>query len=378
MSQLPNTRRLARSLVRPLVRALHAYVPGEQPKIRALIKLNTNENPYPPSPKVIAAVKRAVDGRLRLYPNPAADRLRRKLSRLHGCAVENLVVGNGSDELLEMAVRAFVEPKAVSVSGASAAHRSTVQYFTPSYSLYPVLSDIHGAAGNPVALRPDFSLPSVAELRRGGRWNFRAALTFITTPNAPTGRGYVTEELEALCRAQRGVVVLDETYVDFAEEHALALALRHPHVIVARTFSKAYSLCFQRVGYAIGSPDLIDALHKIRDSYNVNGLGQVAAEATLDDLGYYRRNFQRVKATRQRVAQELIRLGFEVCPSQTNFLFVRPPRFAARTWLERLRARRILVRWFSHPKVRDRLRISIGAEAEMDVLLRAVKAMLRR
>jgi histidinol-phosphate aminotransferase len=367
-------------LVRPLVRRLHAYVPGEQPKIRGLIKLNTNENAYPPSPRVLATVKRAVDGRLRLYPNPTADGLREKLAKLHGCGMENLIVGNGSDELLEMAVRAFVEPAEGGRERSRSrtrASRSVAQYFTPSYSLYPVLAEMHGARCNAVPLRPDFGLPSVTELRRGGQWDFRAALTFITTPNAPAGRGYSTAELEALCRAQRGVVVLDETYVDFADDHAMTLALQHPHVIVSRTFSKAYSLCFQRVGYCVGHPALIEALHKIRDSYNVNGLGQVAAEATLDDLGYYQRNFRRVVATRERVAAALAQLGFEVLPSQANFLFVRPPRFPAQQWLARLRDRKVLVRWFASPEVRDFLRVSIGTDAEMDVLLEAVRAILR-
>ena len=361
-------------LVRPLVRKLQPYVPGEQPRIKGLIKLNTNENPYPPAPAVLEATREAVDARLRLYPNPTCEGLRERLARLHGCKQENIIVGNGSDELLALATRAFVEPIA-GVKG-SQPYRSTVQYFTPSYSLYPVLAGMHGAAGNAVPLRPDFGLPSVAELRRRQQWDFGAALTFVTTPNAPTGRGYPIAELEALCRAQRGVVVLDETYVDFADGDALALALKHPHVIVSRTFSKAYSLCFQRVGYFVGHAALIEALHRIRDSYNVNGLGQVAAEATLDDLGYYRRNFQRVIATRERVAAGLTRLGFEVRPSQTNFLFVRPPRFSAEQWLGRLRERKVLVRWFASADVRDFLRVSIGTGAEMDALLRAVRAVL--
>src|SRR5574342_185436 len=188
------------AVIRPLVHGLHAYVPGEQPKIKGLIKLNTNENPYPPSPKVLRAIRAAVDGRLRLYPNPTSQPLREKLARLHRCSPENIIVGNGSDELLALAV-----------------------------------------------------------LTCSKAWDFHAALTFITTPNAPSGRAMATSELEALCRASRGVVVLDEAYVDFAEENALGLALRYPHVLAARTFSKAYSLCFQRVGYFVGHRDLIAA-----------------------------------------------------------------------------------------------------------------------
>jgi histidinol-phosphate aminotransferase len=365
-------------LVRPLVQALHAYVPGEQPKIKGLIKLNTNENPYPPSPRVLAAVKAAVDGRLRLYPNPTAQHLREKLAKYHGCRAENILVGNGSDEVLALAVRAFVEPCQNSVfkfRNAKAA-RSVVQYFTPSYSLYPVLADIHGGARNPVNLDPDFSLPNLGELRRGRAWDFDAALTLITTPNAPGGRGYATADLEKLCREQRGVVVLDEAYVDFARENALALALKFPHVLVARTFSKAFSLCFQRVGYFVGHPELIAALDKIRDSYNVNGLGQVAAEATLDDLPYYRANFGKIIATRDWLSRALTDLGFRVLPSETNFILVRPPQLAAREWLEKLRERKILVRWFSAPEVKDYLRITIGTQAEAAALVKAVRSIL--
>jgi histidinol-phosphate aminotransferase len=225
-------------------------------------------------------------------------------------------------------------------------------------------------------LHEDFSLPGVGELRRGRRWDFRAALTFITTPNAPSGRGYSTAELEALCRAQKGVVVLDETYVDFAPENAMNLALQHPHVLVARTFSKAYSLCFQRVGYFVGATELIGALHKIRDSYNVNGLGQIAAEATLSDLPYYRANFKRIIATRERVIRELSGLGFAVFPSQTNFILVRPPGRPAQDWLEALRARKVLVRWFAHEPVKAYLRISIGTDAEAEALIRSARAIL--
>ena len=357
-------------LVRQLVRRLHAYVPGEQPRVRGLIKLNTNENPYPPSPRVRKAIRAAVDDRLRLYPNPSAQEVRERLARLHGCDPAQVIVGNGSDELLALAVRAFVEPARQGGDGGS---REVVQYFHPSYSLYPVLADTHGARRNQVPLGPDFALPDPTALRRGGRWDFRAALTFVTTPNAPSGRGYATADLDLLCGRQRGVVVLDEAYVDFADEHAMELALRHPHVLVSRTFSKAYSLCFQRVGYFVGHPELIAALHKVRDSYNVNGLGQVAAAATLDDLPYYRRNFDRVRATRARVARELTGLGWAVRPSQANFLLVRPPGPPAREWLGRLREKHILVRWFDQPGIDDCLRITIGSDREMTVFLQAVR-----
>jgi len=376
----------SKSFIRPLVRKLHPYVYGEQPKIKGLIKLNTNENPYPPSPKVLAAIRAAADGRLRLYPNPTAQALREKLAKLHGCDADNIIVGNGSDELLALATRAFVEPVAAEVtrrtgylSNVSASSRrrlQTVQYFMPSYSLYPVLADIHGAQKCPVPLKPDFTLPSLADLKHDRAWKFDAALTYVTTPNAPSGRGYSTKELELLCCAQKGVVVFDEAYVDFAAENALKLALKYPHVIVARTFSKAYSLCFQRVGYFVGHPELIAALHKIRDSYNVNGLGQVAAAATLGDLAYYRANFKKIIASREWLSCELTKLGFRVFPSQTNFILVQPPCFVAQEWLRRLRAQKILVRWFNFPQVNHYLRITIGTPAEVRALAGAARKIL--
>jgi histidinol-phosphate aminotransferase len=352
---------------------MHAYVPGEQPKVKGLVKLNTNENPYPPSPKVLKAIRAAVDGRLRLYPNPTAQPLREALARLHRCAPSHIFVGNGSDECLALAVRAFVEP-ADSHRGRGA--RSLVQYFTPSYSLYPVLADAHGARTNPVPLAPGFALPGVHTLKGTGGWRFDAALTFVTTPNAPSGRGYSTIELDALCHAQRGVTVLDEAYVDFADEHALPLAFAHPHVLVARTFSKAYSLCFQRIGYFVGHPELIAALDTIRDSYNVNGLGQIGAEATLANLPYYRANFRKIIRTRTALTRTLTDLGFEVLPSQANFILAKPPGLPAETWMQRLRDLKVLVRWFSAPAVRDYLRITIGTDRDAAVLVRAVRTIL--
>jgi len=367
------------SLVRPLIRRLTPYVPGEQPKIPGLIKLNTNENPYPPSPKVLEAVRAAANGRLRLYPNPTAEPLREKLAALHGVKADNIIVGNGSDELLAMASRAFVEPASPKVKGRVAggiSSKSKIQFFTPSYSLYPVLAAIHGASSNPAPLPRDFSLPQVDELRREQIWDFRAALTYVTTPNAPTGRGYLKRELEALCAAQCGVVVLDEAYADFGSESAVELAGKLPQVIVARTFSKGYSLCAQRIGYFVGDPVLIEALHKIRDSYNVNALGQAAALATLEDLPYYHGNFRRIIASRGLLSAELSSLGFDVLPSATNFIFTKPPRFHAKVWLEKLRQRKILVRWFDQKRTRDFLRITIGSEEEVAALIVAAKSVL--
>jgi histidinol-phosphate aminotransferase len=312
---------------------------------------------------------------LRRYPNPTSQPLREALADYHECEPSNIFVGNGSDEVLALAVRAFVEPAQGLAERPDST--ATVQYFTPSYSLYPVLAETHGARTNAVPLNRDFGIPSLAALRRGKQWDFKAALTLITTPNAPSGRGYRTAELEEICATQTGVTVLDEAYADFARENALKLALKYPHVLVARTFSKAYSLCFLRVGYCVGNPELIRALDKIRDSYNVNGMAQAAGVATLAALPYYQKNLREIIATRERLSTELAALGFNVLPSQANFILCRPPGVSAEKWLELLRERKILVRWFKAPEVRDHLRITIGSEKEADALLKAASAIVR-
>ncbi len=363
-------------LIRPLVRKLHGYVPGEQPTDRGLIKLNTNENPAPPSPKVIRAIRSAADERLRLYPDPAAQPLREALGKHHGCKPENIIVGNGSDELLALATRAFAEPRQAGATTRQQIAKQTIQYFTPSYSLYPILADIHGARRNEVKLPASFELPTNEVLQKSN-WNFSAALSYITTPNAPSGRGYATSALAKICAAQSGVTILDEAYVDFADENALRLPKRFPHVIVSRTFSKAYSLCFQRIGYFVGHPVLIGALDRIRDSYNVNGLGQVAALATLSDIGHYRKQFERIVELRAKTTESLEALGFEVIPSQTNFIFTRPTGLIAADWFQQLRKRNILTRWFDSPKVRNHLRVTIGTEVEMSKFLAATRDIRR-
>tara|TARA_Y100001968_G_scaffold130226_1_gene118907 strand:- start:137 stop:1267 length:1131 start_codon:yes stop_codon:yes gene_type:complete len=364
-------------MIRPIVRRLNAYIPGEQPKAHDLIKLNTNENPSPPSPKAIQAIRNAADGRLRLYPDPTCQALRAKLASFHDCRPENIIIGNGSDELLALATRAFVEPRQPSATSQQQLAKQTVQYFTPSYSLYPILANIQGARRNEVKLLSNFDLPDNEELRKKN-WNLKAALTFITTPNAPSGRGYTTQQLAKLCAAQKGVTILDEAYADFASENALSLFKQNPHVIISRTFSKSYSLGFQRIGYFIGHPILIAALDRIRDSYNVNGLGQTAAIAALKDTNYYRKLFESIKSTRTSTTAELKSLGFDVIQSQTNFVFAKPPRLTAKDWFDSLRNDKILTRWFDTPLVREYLRITIGSQNDMAKFIAATRRIFRR
>ena len=350
------------SYLRPNIAKVHAYVPGEQPKMAGLIKLNTNENPYPPSHKVAAAICAAVgDGRaLRLYPDPVCSELRAKLAEIHGFQPDQVIVGNGSDELLTLALRAFV------------GEGQRVAYAMPSYSLYPILCDIQGARKVELKMNTDFKLP--AQLFRE-----RAALKLVTSPNAPSGVAVPTEALDRLCAASKGVVLIDEAYVDFADDDALRLVNKRHNALVVRTMSKSCSLAGLRIGFAFGHRVLIDGLMKVKDSYNVNRLSQAAALAVLGDPDYLRACIGCVKATRDRLRAALIALDFSVFPSAANFLCARPPgRLTAKKLYEELRERNILVRWWNDPRVRVHVRISIGTDDETEKLLAAIREILAK
>jgi histidinol-phosphate aminotransferase len=333
------------------VAAMQAYTPGEQPQDRDIIKLNTNENPYPPSPQVIAAVAAFRPERLRLYPDPRAMSLRRRVAAIHNCRVEQVFVGNGSDEILALATRAYVE------------NNGSIGYFEPSYSLYPVLADIRGVERRPVDLGPNFSWAMPAD--------FRASLFLLTIPNAPTSMLYDKETVAAFCRAFDGVVLLDEAYVDFARHDCMDLALApdNTNTLVMRTLSKSFSLAGLRVGYVIGPEALIAAMDKVKDSYNLDMLTQFVALAALQDLDYMRANVRRICATRARLAAALVARGYTVLPSDTNFLFARPPDGNAFAVFNSLRLKKIFVRYFPGPRTGEYLRITVGTEAEIDALL---------
>ena len=338
------------------VQALTAYTPGEQPKDAGIIKLNTNENPYPPSPKVAEALRTFDVARLRLYPDPVFMALRRRIAEIHGCTVEQVFIGNGSDEILALCTRAFVE------------NDGSVGYFEPSYSLYPVLADIRGAARRPVALGPGFTWRTPAD--------DTASLFFITNPNAPTSLLHDKASVAAICRTFRGVVLIDEAYGDFADDTCmdLALATDNANTLVMRTFSKSFSLAGLRFGYVIGPAALVGALYKIKDSYNMDMLAQVVGLAALNDLPYMQENVRRIRATRARLTAELRRRGWTVCESQTNFLFARPPDGDAVRRFEALKAAKIYVRYFPGPETGEYLRITIGTEAQTDALLARIGA----
>ena len=345
------------TFIRPSVRNLEAYTPGEQPQVPGLVKLNTNENPYPPSPAVARVLRELSAESLRLYPDPAFVALRERIAAIAGCAADQVFVGNGSDEVLRLAVRAFTRP-----GGAVAS-------FTPSYSLYPVL-----AAAEEVGFRE-------VPLAEGFGWteppaDLDASLFCLANPNAPTGVFYPLADIEVFCRRFPGVVLADEAYVDFAGGRSgLELAQRLPNVLVCRTMSKSFSLAGLRLGYAIGSAELIGALYKLKDSYNVDRLAQAVALAALGDLPWMQDNARRIVATRERVAAELEKRGFRVIPSAANFLFVEPPGgVSAAELFTTLRTKKILVRYFPGGRTGRYLRVSIGTDAQMDAFLAALPA----
>ncbi len=345
------------SLIRKSVQDLEAYTPGEQPKVDGLIKLNTNENPYPPSPAVARVLAECAVDALRLYPDPICLALRERIANCHGCAVENVFVGNGSDEVLRVCMRAFTQ-----AGGAAAA-------FEPSYSLYPVL-----AAAEEIAFR---GIP----LSDGFAWaeppaDVDASLFIIANPNAPTGVVYPLEILRSFCQRFPGVVLLDEAYADFSEgRDGMALAKSLPNVLACRTMSKSFSLAGLRLGYAVGPVKLIDALYKLKDSYNVDRLAQMVALAAMGDLPWMEANARRIIATRQRVASELEKRGFRVVPSAANFLFVEPPSgLSAATLFADLRTKKILVRYFPGGRTGNHLRVTIGTDAQMDAFLAAISS----
>ena len=337
------------------VRALTPYTPGEQPKDRSVIKLNTNENPYPPSPLVEKVLASFDLDRLRRYPDPVFTELREKIAERDGTVPARVFVGNGSDEVLTLAARAFVDDD------------EAIGSFDPSYSLYKTLAAIRNVPFAPWPLAPDFTwAPPVT---RAG--DAPVALFLLTNPNAPTSVRYPREQVAAFAKSFLGVVLVDEAYADFADDTCMSLAAAadNANVVVMRTLSKSFSLAGLRLGYCVGPEDLIEALYKVKDSYNVDALAQAVALAALADLPWMRRNAAKVQKTRDATADELRRRGWDVPPSQSNFLFAKPAHRPAAEIFEELRRRNIFVRYFPGPRTGDRLRISVGTDADMDTLL---------
>jgi histidinol-phosphate aminotransferase len=340
-----------------LARELKPYVPGEQPRIAGLVKLNTNESPYPPSPKALEAIRSAADGGLRLYPDPEARRLRETLAVYHGVAPENVFVGNGSDEVLAHAFAALLR------------HERSLLFPDVTYSFYPVYAQLTGVAFETVPLDADMRI-RIEDYRRP------CGAIILANPNAPTGVALPLGHVAALIEEHSDVpVVVDEAYVDFGGETAIPLVGRHANLLVVRTMSKSRALAGLRVGYAVGDAGLIEALVRVKDSFNSYPLGacaQAGAIASVEDESYFQARLKDVIAERIAMTEGLQRLGFEVLPSSANFVFARKPGVAGAALAAALRERAVLVRHFAKPRIADYLRITVGTRADSARLLAAL------
>ncbi|MBF0144338.1 MAG: histidinol-phosphate transaminase [Magnetococcales bacterium] len=348
--------------VRREILEMAGYQPGEQPADgRPLIKLNTNENPSGPPAAVIEAITAATGAALRLYPEPSSRPVREAAARAYGVEPDQVVVGNGSDDLLTMTLRLFVGPGEV------------VAAPDPTYTLYAPLTSLQGGSYRAVPWGERLATPVDALAATG------AKLIFLTRPNAPTGHAVPLAEVAALCRAAPGVVLLDEAYVDFCHDHGLGLLADHPNLIITRSFSKSLALAGLRVGLAFMAPELAREYHKVRDSYNVNRLSQAGAVAALDNLPAFAPTIARIRTERDRLTQALRNRGFTITPSQANFLLaaIPPASGTGADWVRDLRQAGILVRHFgADPALADALRITIGTPEEMQALVTAVDAIL--
>jgi len=336
---------------------MEGYVPGEQPQEPGYVKLNTNENPYPPSPKVREAIREEAGDRMRLYPDPDATNLRRQASRTYGFDLPRIVAGNGSDDLLAMIAKAFVG------EGDSLACPS------PTYTLYDTLVRIQGGRIVRVPYPPDYSLPKALAGKK-------ARVTVVASPNSPSGTSVPRSVLASLADAVPGVLVVDEAYADFADDTALPLARERDNVIVLRTLSKSFSLAGIRVGLGFAHPKIIEGLIKVKDSYNLDRLSIAAGAAALSDIGWMERNVERIRRTRAALSAALPSVGYEPFPSQSNFVLAKRLRGrSAREHYEALKGRKILVRFFDTPRLSDCLRITVGTDEEISAFLDAMRKL---
>ncbi|MUV38615.1 Histidinol-phosphate transaminase [Lentibacillus sp. JNUCC-1] len=344
-----------------VLRRTEPYIPGEQPDRSDILKLNTNENPYPPSPKVIEAIQETVQNGMQFYPSPTVDHLREKIAAYHHLNKENVFIGNGSDEVLAFSFMAFFEPN------------QPIIFPEISYSFYPVYAKLFNIPYETAPLNPDFSLrPDTFFNSKGG--------VIFPNPNAPTSVFLSLQDVEAILQNNPDqVVIIDEAYVDFAAASAVSFIKMYDNLLVVQTMSKSRSLAGLRIGFAMGNPDLIEGLMRIKDSFNsytIDRLAIAGAEAAIEDVDYFKTTTSKIIDTRESFAQSLKTLGFEVLPSQTNFLFVQHPTFAGARLYEELKKRGIIVRHFNKPRTKDYLRITIGTSTDMARLLSVLSEIL--
>jgi histidinol-phosphate aminotransferase len=349
-------RRMSR-FFRPHLERMQGYVPGEQPKDGVYTKLNTNENPYPPSPRVAEAIREALDGRLRLYPDPLGLDFRRAVAEVHGVEPEMVLVGNGSDDILTIVTRAFVGPG------------HAVLYPTPSYILYKTLAELQDACPVEVPFRDGWALDPDDFARPGAR------LAFLANPNSPSGTALPADVVADLAERLDCPLVVDEAYAEFAGSHCIDLVRSHENVLVSRTLSKGYGLAGLRLGYLIARPEVIAGLVKVKDSYNCDRLSLAGGAAALRDQAHLAETRARVLATRARLADAMRALGYLVPESQANFVWCEGGPPAAEVY-EELKARKVLVRLMRYPGRPNGLRISVGTDEEIDRLLEALREVV--
>lgn len=341
------------------VDAMASYVPGEQPpRGTKIIKLNSNENPYPPSFEALAVLKN-IDGEwLRRYPEPFGEQFRQATSKVLDVPSDWIIVGNGSDEVLSVVIRACAEPG------------RKVVYPMPTYVLYRTLVQMQASDITEIDYGEDYSLPVEELIAANG------CVTFIASPNSPSGHVVPKKDLEKLASQLSGVLVIDEAYVDFAEENALALVKEYENVIVIRTLSKGYSLAGLRLGFGVANPKLLHGLFKVKDSYNIDAIACAVGAAAITDQDYKNACVAKIKASRTKLATDLKQLGFQIWDSQTNFLLAQPPQKNAEYLYQKLKEQGILIRYFKQPGLEDKLRITIGTDEQNQTLVEALIYLL--
>ncbi len=337
---------------RPQIQAMTGYVPGEQPRSQTVIKLNTNENPYPPAPAVFDVLKTFDCEKLRRYPDPTAMELRELAALKNNLPNAAWVLaGNGSDDLLTIAMRTFLDPG------------EHLAFPWPTYSLYPVLAQIQDVQTIAVPLTDSFELPKNFLNRLEA-----AKLLFLARPNAPTGNAFPMARIREICQSFNGIVWLDEAYADFAADNCMSLIEQFDNVVVSRTLSKSASLAGLRLGLAFANPAIIAEMMKVKDSYNVSMLTQELAKASIADSDYTRRQVEKIRHTRSDVTHSLRALNFHVLDSQANFIFAKPPTDAA-AYVEYLKSKNVFVRYFPAPETAEYVRVTIGSPEQMHVFL---------
>ena len=345
----------------PHIRSHKGYVPGVQPSDKDWIKLNTNENPYLCSPSVKNAINGEIDD-LRLYSSPDCKSLREAICRRHNVSADQVIVGNGSDDVLNVLARSFCD------------WNHSIATIHPSYSLYPVLASLQNSKLEILEFSRDFTLP-VEQITQS-----KAGIFFLTSPNAPSGIGYDNNTLRQILTAYSGILVVDEAYADFADENAIELIEEFSNLFITRTFSKSYALAGLRVGYGIGDPELVNTLHGVRDVYNVDRLAQAAAKAAIEDFDHFAESLCKIRDSRAEFSSRLHSRNWFTYPSQTNFVFTEPVDSAgkkgpevASSLYEFLKTQKILVRYFpNHSLTESFLRVTIGTDSEMETLNRAI------